>query len=253
MIQGLYAASSGMVAIEQRQATIANNMANANTIGFKRQSAVDRGFYSYFVRSLRRPMHFDVQQGPGGGVRTDETFTDFNAGIFQKTDDPLNLALRGPGYLVVDTPQGERFTRAGALSIDAQGYLITENGHRLQNAAGGDGIDVGAEAFRIDDRGRVLAGGQVAGRLRVVEFEDLHMLEREGHAMYRASDAALERSGPAAQTTVAHEHLEMSNVQVPREMVNMTLGLRAYAANQRVINAIDETMSRLIDQVGSPV
>jgi len=252
MIQGLYSAASGMVAIERRQATVANNIANASTIGFKRQNAVQEGFYSHFARQLRRPFHFDVVPGPGGGTAVVETFSDLRPGALSHTGNPLNLALRGPGYFAVDTPGGERFTRAGAFAIDADGQLATAEGYKVQNDGGG-AIDVRGGPVTVGEDGTVYVDGVLTGRVRVLEFEEPHMLTREGQALYAASDAAMRRSARAANTTVAQEHLEMANVNLSREMVDMTLSLRAYGANQRVINAIDETLSRLIDQVGSPV
>ena len=79
------------------------------------------------------------------------------------------------------------------------------------------------------------------------------MLTREGHTLYRASAESLRRSAAPAYTEVVGKSLEMSNVQIPYEMVNLMMGLRAYAANQKVINSVDETLSQLIDRVGSPV
>ncbi len=252
MIQGLYSAATGIVAIEARQAAVANNIANASTVGFKRQNPVQEGFYNYFVTKLKRPFHFNVVSGPGGGAKVVETFSDLSGGIMRKTGDPLNVALQGPGYLVVDTPGGERFTRAGALAIDVDGHLATSDGYKVQNVGGG-WIDARGGPVTIDSEGAVSVDGVMMGQMRLVEFEDAHMLTREGYTLLAASDAAMRRSARAANTQVVQEQLEMSNVNLSREMVEMIMGLRAYAANQRVINSVDETMSRLIDQVGSPV
>ena len=95
--------------------------------------------------------------------------------------------------------------------------------------------------------------GAATGQLRLVEFENPHMLTREGAGLYSASQATLNRSAPAAHTAVVHKALEMSNVNVPNEIVNMLLGLRAYGANVKVISTIEETMTRLIEQVGAPI
>ena len=252
MIQGLYAAASGMVAIEAQQATVANNIANAATAGFKRQSAVQEGFYTYFQNSLKNPFHFDVVTAPGGGSKVVETFSDTSAGVLTETGNTLNVALQGPGYLAVDTPQGERFTRSGDFGIDIDGHLATPDGYKVQSLAGAP-LDVSGGAVVIDRDGGVKVNGVAVGQLRLVEFEDPHMLNREGSTLYAASEAALERSSEAADTQVIQSYLESSNVQVAQEMVNMIMGLRAYASNQKVINTVDETMSRLIEQVGSPL
>ncbi|HOZ46170.1 MAG TPA: flagellar hook-basal body protein [Candidatus Hydrogenedentes bacterium] len=252
MIQGLYAAATGLLAVEARQDVTANNIANASTAGFKAQRPVQEGFQAAFATALRRPGHFDRKVGPGGGTRLAGTYGDFVEGIIQQTGNPLDVALDGPGYLVVDTVQGERFTRAGHLTADVDGHLATPDGHKVQSVDGAP-IDVRGGRVTIGEDGHVRVGGIEAGRIRVVEFENPHELTREGNTLYVASDDVLRRSAAAEDTRVHQESLEMSNVNLPREMIEMTLGLRAYAANQRVINAIDETMSRLIDQVGSPV
>lgn len=252
MIQGLYSAATGMIAIEARQAVTANNIANAATPGFRRQTAVQRGFYQVFQSKMRHPFRFDVERGPGGGLRLVETFTDDANGVVTTTGDALHVALSGPGFIAVDTPQGERFTRNGKFAVSADGMLQTEDGLLVQ-AEGGGGINVAGGLVTIDADGDVRSDGALAGRIRVVEFEDIHLLSREGHNLFLAPEEALERSIQAVDTRVHHKAIEMSNVQTPYEMVQMMLGVRAYTANQRVINAIDETASKLIEQVGTPV
>jgi len=252
MNQGLYAAATGMVTIEGRHETIANNIANASTAGFKRQNAVQEGFYSYFTRALKRPFQFDMVAGPGGGARMFETYSDLAAGALGETGNPLNVALQGLGYLAVDTSRGERFTRAGTFTIDVDGNLATPDGHKVQNAEGG-AIDVRGGQVQIAEDGAVRVDGAARGRVRVVEFQDPHMLSREGDTLLVASEDALKRSTQAADTRVVQGYLELSNVSLAREMIDMTLGLRAYGANQRVVNSVDETLSRLIEQVGMPL
>ncbi|MBN2308321.1 MAG: flagellar hook-basal body protein [Candidatus Hydrogenedentes bacterium] len=251
MIQGLYAAAAGMIAVEDRLAVIANNVANAPTPGFRGQDTVQEGFYSVLLSQLRHANSLNADPGPGGGLVTTETFTDLRGGPITITGDPLNVALIGPGFLSVDTPQGERFTRSGQFSIDADGQLATAEGYKVLGLGGA--IDVAGGTVEIGRSGLVSVDGQPAGVLRITEFEDPHMLSRQGHTLYSASDQARARSSAATDTEVAPNSLEMSNVQVAAEMAKMTLGLRAYSANQRVINVFDETMSRLINEVGAPV
>ncbi len=252
MIEGLYAAASGMIAIEGRQSVVANNIANAATPGFRRQNPVQKGFYEVLKNKMRHPFWFNTEEGPGGGLRMVETFTDLNGGAVTTTGDSLNVALSGQGYLVVDTPQGERFTRNGKLAVDSQGVLKTADGLAIQGEGSGN-INVGTGKMTIDSEGTVLSDGVTVGKLRLIEFEDPHMLSRVGHNLYSASPEAMRRSAASVDTRVHHNSLEMANVQLPYEMAQLMLGTRAYAANQRVITAIDETASRLIERVGSPV
>jgi len=251
MIQGLYAAASGMLAVEARQDTIANNIANASTVGYRREAPVQLGFYQVFSEILRRPVHFNLEPAPAGGVKLVETFTNALEGILQTTDNPLHMALRGPGYFAVDTPNGERYTRAGDFTVDADGPLATRDGYKVASTTGTP-IDARGGVMNVDREGRVRIDGVAAGQIRIIEFETPERLLREGDNLYRASEEVLQRSAVATGTTVEHKQLELSNTSLPLEMTQLMLGLRAYEANQRVIQAIDGTVERLINQVGMP-
>ena len=252
MIQGLYAAASGMLGIERRQDVVANNIANAATPGFRRQVAVNEGFNEILLRSMRHPFRLDAERAPGGGQKLVETFTDVQSGNVVVTEDPLNIALQGPGLIAVHTPHRERFTRNVKLADDASGLLSTAGRFQAQGVNGG-GIDVSGGNITIDQDGNVYSQGLFVSQIRLVEFEDSHMLTRTGANLYAASDEAMRRSAQAMDTRVLHKSLELSNVQVPAEMVQMMLGARVYAANQKVINAIDESVASLINEVAMPV
>mgnify|MGYP001580144654 CR=1 FL=1 len=251
MIQGLYAAANGMVSIEDRQSVFANNIANASTPGFKRQIPIQQGYYEAFFAETQHASRFNLERGPGGGPKLNETFSDFGDGILSTTGNPLDVALVGPAFAVVETPDGDRYTRDGKFAVNVDGDLVNSQGFRVLDT-GGAPIRVNGPNVEIDSDGNVTADGQVAGTLQLVEFEDPHMLDREGFTLWAASPEAIQRSGPAEKTIVTSHALEMSNVQIPNEIGQMMMALRAYGANQQVIQAIDETVSRLIDQVGAP-
>lgn len=248
---GLYAAAHGMRSIEMRQEVIANNLANVSTPGFRRQEGVVEGFYEMFLGPRGTIHRYDARRAPGGGLKMVETFTDKQMGPIVATGAKLDVALEGPAFLALNTPVGERFTRAGNFRVDVDGNLVTVDGHLVQDANGGAlTIGDGEPVFQAD--GAVTVDGAPIGQLRLVEFDDPHMLLRQGDGLYMATDAALERSAPAEGTRVLGGSLEQSNTQVAAEMVKMTLAARMYAANQRVINSIDDTMGLVIQQVGTP-
>ncbi len=251
MLPGLYNAATGMIAAEQRQDIIANNLANASTPGFKRMQPVQLGFYEVFSNKMIHPFHFNREAAPAGGVKGVESFTNLSMGPVRITEDPLSLALRGPGYIVIDTADGERYTRAGQFTIDVDGELSTPEGHKVASASGGP-IGVNGEKITISPEGVVTVDGLVAGQIRLREFQNPIRLERTGDNLYLASEEVLAQSAEAADTYLEQGALELSNVQLPVEMGNMMLGLRSYEANQKVIQVIDATIGRLIDQVGSP-
>ena len=251
MIQGLYNAASGMIALEAQHTILANNIANVSTPGFKSYEPVQLGFYTTFSDKLHRSSFFDAQSAPAGGVKTVENYPDLAVGAMQVTDNPLNAALLGPGYFAIETAAGERYTRCGTFAVDEQGYLVTQNGNKVASIGGG-GIAVGDGKVNIASDGAVTSDGQAAGQIRVVEFESPARLTRVGDNLYAASDEVAKKMGAAADTTVVQNRLEMSNVSLPREMSRMMIGLRAYEANQKVIQGLDGSIGKLIDQVGMP-
>jgi len=249
--QGLYAAASGMLAVEGRQEVIANNLANVSTPGFKRHEPAQLGFYQVLADRMRRPFVFNQEAAPAGGVKFVEAMPDTSNGALRDTGNALDMALEGPGFFVVSTPGGDRFTRAGSFSVDIDGHLATKDGFKLQSV-GGQPLDVRGSNVVVDQDGQIAVDGVGSGRLRLLEFEEPRRLLRVGNSLYRATEPVLERSAAAADTRVHQHQIELSNVAAMRELSQMMLGLRAYEANHRVITAIDDTMSRLIQQVAIP-
>ncbi|PCJ67124.1 MAG: hypothetical protein COA73_00475, partial [Candidatus Hydrogenedentota bacterium] len=125
MIQGLYTAANGMVAVESQQAVIANNIANASTHGFKRQLSVQKGYYGDYMGS-RFP---STAKAPGGGVKMSETFTNFSGGAITKTGGALDLALMGNGFFQVEMGDQNFYTRNGQFTVNPAGLLSTAGGH----------------------------------------------------------------------------------------------------------------------------
>lgn len=238
-----------MLAIEDRQAVHANNIANASTPGFKRQLAVQRGYYEGYSPLGDRPFRFDRLRAPGGGIKMIETFSNYGNGVVTNTGNAMDIALIGPGFLRIQNDVGERFTRTGRLAIGDGGQLITTEGHLVLDI-NDEPIDVSGGAISFDEAGNVLVNGEVRGTLGLYEFEDPHALQREGYTLFRADEGVFEAALPAENTRVAAQSIENSNVQLPVEMIGMLAALRAYAANQRVIQSVNETVGRMINQVG---
>jgi flagellar basal body rod protein FlgG len=135
--------------------------------------------------------------------------------------------------------------------MGADGALLTSSGEQVQDI-GGSPITLPNGVVEIRPDGTVLVNARPEGQVRLVEFEDPRMLRRDGYTLFAASDEALQQVRPPNGTTVIGGAVETSNVQIPIELTQMTMALRSYAANQRVVTAIDETLNRLIDQVGAP-
>jgi flagellar basal-body rod protein FlgF len=236
MIQGLYTAASGMAAHQARIDVLANNLANVDTPGFKAdlitidQSVIPENLSSDILAPVST-----VEAGRPG--------MNLAPGVLKTTGNPLDLAIIGPGLFVVDTPQGERYTRAGNFVRDAQGFLTTQDGFRVLGADGP--VSVPETGFRVDANGRVAEGST----LRIVGNEKLEGLVKVGAALFAPVEGA---PAPAAlaDATVAQGQLEGSNVNVVMGMVEMLATMRTYEAYQKTIQALDQTVGQAANDLG---
>jgi flagellar basal-body rod protein FlgG len=236
MIQGLYTAASGMVAHQSRIDTLANNLANVDTPGFKAdlvtidQSAlpVDRlsdGSAPMSTVEVGRP---GINQAPG---------------VLKTTGNPLDLAILGSGLFVVETPQGERYTRAGNFVRDAEGFLATQDGFRVLGAGGP--VRVPDTGLRVDANGR-LAGGE---SLRIVGDESLAGLVKVGGALFAVADGAAPPP-ERPEASIVQGQIEGSNVNVVMSMVEMLATMRTYEAYQKTIQALDQSVGQAANDLG---
>jgi len=247
MTRGVYTAATGMLADQTAQDAIAQNLANANTTGYKQ----DIPQFETFGRTLLSKMGGG---GPGGsvgglgrGVTLRALATDFADGALQKTDNPLDVALTGDAYLAVQTPQGVRLTRDGALTRNAQGLLAQANGGNLVLGAGDRPIAIPAKAkdIVIDVQGDVVADGRPVGRLRLAGVSRADGAAKVGDNLFTAT---LRPASPGSG--VRQGFLESSNVSVVKEMVAMISVMRAYETNQKMMQAEDEATGKAVGEVG---
>jgi flagellar basal-body rod protein FlgG len=240
MDRGLYIAASGMLAEQTRQDQIANDLANASTPGYK----ADRSAQSSFGELLLANRSTGQQIGSLAlGARIAEIRTDVTPAALKQTDEPLDVALDGPGFLAVQTPAGTRYTRSGQLVVDAQGRLGTSAGQLVLDDAGrpiqagsADGLTIGAD-------GTITRAGRQIARLGVVSLTNP---VKQGDTLFAGTP------GPRpAATAVRQGYLESSGVNAATAMIDMLTSMRAYEAGMKVIQAIDETLQRGIAAGGA--
>ena len=246
MVKALYSAASGMIGQQLRQEAVANNIANVSTTGYKKAIPAQRGFYQIFLDAIAidnlRPG--DV---PGGGMLLDATASDFSQGNIKHTREPLDVALDGPGFLVVEGPAGNKlYTRSGHFALNQDGELVTENGYKVQGEGGA--ISAAGANIMISDDGRVVVDGAERGVLQVVTFEDARVLTRVGDTMFAAPENVF--PSIAEPVKMVSGALESSNISIAREMMDMLVTARNFEANQRVILAVDSTLDKTINDVG---
>lgn len=266
--KGVYTALSGAMAQTQRLDTIANNIANSTTPGFKRD---DQVFKEYLTANEKPPeviqiprdvasieSFYDMQGGDKSYVDAAGTYTDFSQGSLKVTQNPLDVALDGEGFFEVFTPQGPRMTRHGAFKIDGNGQIVTKDGHPVLRA--GDPAEdpatrtfqvTGQSPISISANGEVFEGENSLGKLSVVTVAEKDTIEKQGGSLYAFKKNAQIAINPIQNPSVKQGYLEMSNVNVVKEMTDMITTTRLFESAQKAINAYDGMNDKLINVVGS--
>jgi flagellar basal-body rod protein FlgG len=261
MIRGWYIGASGMNAQQNRLDAISNNLANVDTAGFKRDVAVSKSFSELFLRRINDDGVYPLPRGTGDvapiigkiglGVETNEVYTIFEQGQFKETASTVDIALDGQGFVAIQTPQGERYTRNGAFKLGKEGILETKDGYPVLGEQGL--IRLEDDRFYINQNGIILAGEnrEPLDRLRIVRFDNERYLEKQGTSFYRDTiDSGLAFVAQEDQRPkVMQGFLETSNVNVVNEMVQMIEVNRAYEANQKTVQSEDSMMDTLWNRV----
>ncbi|CUH95504.1 hypothetical protein P22_1575 [Propionispora sp. 2/2-37] len=246
MIRGIYTAASGMLAESLRTDTIANNLANVNTAGYKKDVAVSQDFRSMYIERINDGPETPIIGNIGVGALIEEIATIHTAGPMLHSGNHFDLAISGEGYFTVATPNGVRYTRNGSFTRNAQGILVTQEGYPVMGQNGGT-IRVDGQKVVISGDGQVAVDGINVGALQVAAFDNENQLVKEGATLYIAPDGVQAR---AAGGLVSQGYLEQSNVNTVSEMVNMIAGYRAYEANSKAVQAQDQLLDKAVNEVG---
>ncbi len=257
MIRALYTAASGMNAQQANIDNVAHNLANVNTVGFKK-SRVEFEDMVYEQARTAGSQTTTTSTSPTGldaglGVRIVASARDFSRGNIRSTSAPFDLAIEGDGFFQVQLPSGETgYTRAGSFSLDADGSLVTAEGYKIEPQMT---IPPSATSVSISKEGIVSAvvsgqtNAQTIGTLEIASFQNPAGLRALGGNLYEATTASGDPNvgapGGDGRGTIAQGFVEDSNVSVVEEMVNMILGQRAYEANSKVVKAADEMLQQV--------
>ena len=250
MIKGLYSAVSAMVAAFQRQGALTHNIANVDTPGFKQLLVTLQNFTETAVATPPS----DVISSPGLrslgllglGVEVGPEETDHSDGGLRNTDHQYDLAIQGPGFFRIQTPDGERYTRDGRFSRDASGRLVTVDGYAVLNRAGST-ITLAYGGLSVAEDGTLAVDGVAAGQLGLAAFETPEQsLVRDLPNAYRATTAPT----TAIAVMVRQGCLEDSNVNIAEVMTQMVAVARAYEAAQQLVQVQDDLLGRTISTLG---
>jgi flagellar basal-body rod protein FlgG len=262
MFRSLQIAATGMLAQETQLDTIANNMANANTTGFKRQVAEFEDLLYQNTRSAA-PVGESELAGPtqtqvGSGSRVVAMSRSFAQGTLQQTGNTYDIGIQGSGFFQVMRPNGDlAYTRAGAMKLDAQGRIVTSDGYPLQPQII---VPNNATSVTIGSDGTVTATepNQTAsvplGQIQLATFTNSDGLTALGQNLYEASSASGQpltgAPGVGAIGSLQQGSLEASNVDVVNEMVGLISAQRAYEINSKVVTAADEMLRNATSMQG---
>lgn len=263
MIRGWYTGASGMNAQQNRLDAISNNLANVDTVGYKRDITVSKSFSELLLRRMNDDGVYKIPDGSadvapivgklGLGVETNELYTDFEQGSFKETGSNVDMAMNGQGFFAVQTPQGERYTRNGNFMIGVEGILETKEGYPVMGENGP--ISVENDKFIVREDGTLYDGEtmEVIERFKIVRFDNDRYLEKMGSSLYKDNDITGEAyiAEGTERPRVLQGYNETSNVNVVNEMVNMIEVNRAYEANQKSIQSEDSMMSTLWSKVAN--
>ncbi|MBV8553616.1 MAG: flagellar basal-body rod protein FlgG [Acidobacteriaceae bacterium] len=258
MIRALYTAASGMTAQQLNVDNIANNLANANTAGFKMRRAQ---FEDLIYQSLIQPGAASGQQTtvPAGlqlglGTRAASNEVIFTQGAFTQTNNPLDLVIQGSGFFQIRQPNGElAYSRNGSFQLDRNGNIVDSNGNPLEPQIT---LPVNAQNVTIAQDGTVSftlpnqTATQKAGQIQLANFANPAGLNSIGNTLFTPTDAS---GDPQVGTpgsseglgTLMQGYTEQSNVDVVQEFVNLIQSQRAYEANSRVVKAADEMYQQM--------
>lgn len=212
---------------------IAHNIANLSTTGFRREGVL----FSEFVRQL------DRQEEPLSMAAANARQTFLTQGGLTMTGGTLDLAIEGEGFFQVDTPQGERLTRAGHFSTNAAGEMVNPDGHRLLDAAGAPiFVPAGAAQIAIARDGTISADGAPLARIALLRPEDPSQLRRASGTLHEATGPLL----PVDDAVLHQGFLEESNVNPLTEMARMIAVQRAYETGQKFLDREDERIRNVV-------
>lgn len=235
MSSGIYIATAGAIAQSNALDATANNIANASTAGF-------RGEHISFREALGAARSVDSAL-----VNSGATSVDALPGALESTGNPLDLALEGDGLFVVQTPNGDRYTRAGNFKLDAAGTLVTADGHPVRGAGGPIVVPPETKNLAIGTDGTVTADGTEIGQLALTRFAP-QQLAREGGALFVAKGKPIAGDPPLVRSGL----LEASNVNVVRGVVDLVKVSRTYESLMRVIQGYHDVESRAARDLGAP-
>lgn len=239
MDRGFYTLGSGILTQNRVLGTIGNNVANADTNGFKKARQTEKTFGSMLLERIDRTR---TPIGTATLMNTaDEAVTDFSQGTLAQTGRKLDFAIAGDGFFAVQGDGGTVYTRNGSFNVDGDGYLVLKGQGRV---LGGDGVPLrpGTDDLTADRQGNLFAQGARVGRIGVFRFADNAALRVAGEGMFRGGGAR-----PAADPQLLWKTVEGSNVDMTGEMTRALASERQLQSCSNALNLYDQTLDQAVE------
>ncbi|MCI8900764.1 MAG: flagellar hook-basal body protein [Lachnospiraceae bacterium] len=251
MLRGLYTSYTGMLNEQYRMDIMSNNLANADTTGFKKEGSTSQAYAEVMAVKIK-----DLTENPNTprrlgnmslGVKIGESYTDFSQGSLRDTGNTYDIALGGSGFFNIEftSKAGEtstKYTRDGGFTITKEGYLVTKDGDYVLGENGRIQLSTTAGTTVFDRNGDIYQDDRLVASLKISDFEDTNYLTHYGETMWDAKEGAVEID--VEDPDVRQGYLEMSNANVVKEMVNMITISRHYESNQKMLTSFDETLEK---------
>ena len=243
MNAAMYKVLSGAITQMRRLEVVSENLANVNTIGHKGGHVA----FAEILAGVSQP-----KERAGGFVAVGEQRIDFSQGPMQQTENPLDLAIDGDGFFVIETPRGTRYTRQGNFTRDADGTVVTALGDPLLGESGP--LQVTGKDVQITPEGLVVSGGEEVGKIQVVRFANPHILSKEGHGLFRGADGtAQSASAPSEEPqegfSVLQGFVEEANITPLDAMVSLITTQRQFEVYTRAMKTMDAATERVLTEV----
>lgn len=274
MLRGFYTAASGMLAQQRQTEMLTNNLANANTTGFKADQSSIRSFPEMLLQRMEsktvatdNSLQLPINKNVGSistGVYVQEVTPLFSQGDIQETELKTDIALingsmpadangkMGTVMFVVENSSGEmRYTRNGNFTLDGTGFLTTSEGNYVLDQ-NNERIQLNSDDFTIDQDGSISENNQAVARLGVAFAENPDSLVKEGGGLFRAAEDELTDAYTEAEVffTLNQGVIEGSNVDESQTMTDLMAAYRSFEANQKMLQAYDRSMDKAVNEVG---
>ena len=233
---------SRQIGLQRQMDVVANNMANLNTSGFKAENLL----FEEYKMPVARDRDFFFPDQPLSYTDDWATVHDMTTGSMLETGNPLDIALQGEGFLVVQTPSGEQYSRAGSFAVGENGTLQDMSGNPVLGTGGPIQFDPSETDIAISPDGTISSSAGLKGMLRVVEFENPQDVQRFGNNLWSGGNPV-----PATATRVVQGSIEKSNVSGIAEMSEMIRVQRAYESIASLMQKQDEQRRTAIQKLGS--